>query len=86
MASLQDQTEHELQCRRVNNNAHFERNVLPRVDVNNAEEIPDGEQALGGLCRKIVLNPPPNCGSDFEGCVLNLREQLTYILEHLRGE
>ena len=65
VASLQDQTEHELQCRRVNNNAHFERNVRPRVDVNNAEEIPDGEQALGGLCRKIVLNPPPNCGSDF---------------------
>ena len=62
------------------------RNVRHHVDVNNAEEIPDGEQALGGLCRKIVLNPPPNCGSDFEGCVVNLREQLTYILEHLRGE
>ena len=83
--SKEERVEHELQCRRVNNNAHLERNVHPRPDPQQDGDIPTGEQSLGGLCRKIVLNPPPNCGSDFEGFILFSRDQLTSILEHFRG-
>ena len=59
--------------------------ILARTRRMENGDIPTGEHSLGGLCRRIILNPPSNCGSDFEGALLFSRDQLTCILEHFRG-
>ena len=73
-----------MECRRVDHNAHMERDVHPRPNPRSGD-IPTEEQSLGGLCTRIILNLPSNCGSDFERALLFSRDQLTCNLEHSRG-
>ena len=93
MQTAAQRNEHEKACRRPDSNATG-RSVRPRSDIAETSEEHDVSQeaavvtentALDGLFRTIALSPPAGTGSDYEGALINLHEQLVDIIDERRG-
>jgi hypothetical protein len=86
--------EHEKVCRRPDS-AATGRNVRPRSDIADGPDLgnstphptPSSEQsAINGLFQTISLAPPSGTGSDYEGALINLHEQMVDIIAERRGK